>query len=642
MFNMTVSQVNAPQTTSYRLGILAVCVCYLIFQMVYVPYGMLSRDELWFAHHIYHYIYALPYRDFPPYKTVLGYYLLSIPMYFSHSILAPLYYIKDEIAILNAIAFGGIALWASRWFQLRAIFYTLLIILSSQFFLIYSTDLRVDMLASWLCLISILCCLSQRFKCAGVLLALGFLVSQKVLWYCVATDGALGICYLLATERREIRRAFFQFNFAMLATLLVYVGIWSCFSSLAVVLHSVFYEAYTQSAISFYASAKGVYWQAILQAGPLLILLWPLTVLSLFDARLPGNQQLKRVFIVVYASVALMMMTLYQQLFPYNIVFFVPACFVLYAEFFSWLILLFKTETSHPAVSLNARQLFWFFSLYVAGLISVMGIFHLSPVYFTMIIVPLVLWVVLAQPLQWRTVPRFILPAGMVGALLLTGVFNPLIRTSVYAYQLDGQYQKDMIRLTQALLQDQGEYVAGIPLLYNQDQTIAGLKNLIAPAIQYLHAPDPGLLPVLLPALDMTPRTVDQVLQDLQARPIKLMVDNDRIERLPPRLMRYFSTEFEHYWGGIYLYSPTILPHQHTYRLKFTAQYKVEAALMHPVMIDGKTILPGTTITLASGEHRSQSDLTYRLRLQPGTLAVHPDPATYHNCLSCFAKPVVF
>jgi hypothetical protein len=638
MFAIPPLQTTVQNNMGYRLGIVLLCLCYIIFQLVYIPYSVLARDELWFAHHIYQYTQHIPYRDFAPYKTVLGYYLLSMPLYFFHGMLAPLYYIKDEIAIINACAIGGIALWSSQWFQPRAMFYTLLIIISSQLFLIYSADLRVDMLASWLCLISILLLLGRRTQLAGFFLALGFLVSQQVLWYVVATNGAFVIYGLAARESRKTVRAFLEFNLSLLATVLLYVGIWSCFSNMSTVLHSVFYEAYTQSKITFYGSAYHAYWGAILKDGPLLILLWPLTLLSLFDVKLREHPHSRRVFIVAYSLLAILVMMTYKQLFPYNIVFFVPAFFVLYAEFFTWLLALFNQPQAAPALTLSSRQLFWFFSFYIFYIVGMVINFSVPLVYLAIIVIPVASWIYLENKKSWRVT----LALMIMMTVLLTGIFLPLVRTSVYAYTLNGQYQRDMILLTHELLHDQEEYVAGVPLLYNKDQTIAGLKNLIAPAVQYLYTPEPALLPVLLPALDMEPRSVEQVLQDLQTKPVKLLVNNDRIANLPPRILNYLRSEFQHYWGGVYLYSPTVKPDQHAFQLKFSARYKVEPVEMQPVVIDGEARLPHVIVTLASGQHRSSASVAYRLRLVPTHLDINPDPSTFHDCPACFAKPIVY
>jgi hypothetical protein len=361
-------------------------------------------------------------------------------------------------------------------------------------------------------------------------------------------------------------------------------------------------------------------------------------LLGLFDVKLRKNRHSPRVFVTTYGLLAILVMMTYKQLFPYNIVFFVPAFFVLYAEFFTWLLRVFSGNNDTPAVTLSVRQLFWFFSLYIIYIVGMVMNFNLPIAYLTIALIPAALWIRLTDRKSWHRA----LPIALVMTVFLTGIFLPLVRMSVYTYALNGQYQRDMIILTNELLQGQEEYIAGVPLLYNKDQTVAGLKNLIAPAVQYLHTPEPALLPVLLPALDMEPRTVEQVLQDLHTKPIKLLVNNDRIANLPPRLLNYLRTEFQHYWGGIYLYSPTIQPGQHAFLLKFTARYKVEPVEMQPVVIDGEERLPHAIITLASGQHHSEAGVLYRLRLLPAHLDINPDPSTFHDCTRCFAKPIVY
>jgi hypothetical protein len=519
----------------------------------------------------------------------------------------------------------------------------LLIILASQLFLVYSADLRVDMLASWCCLISVLLMLDGRYRWAGVWLGIGFLVSQKIIWYGIAANGALAICYLLTTEQRDIRRALVGFNSALVLTLALYVACWSCLADVRTVLHSVFYEAYTQLSIQYYAASAYVYWQAILRDGPLLFLLWPLTLLTLFDVRLREAANPRRVFIFVYATIALLQMISYRQFFPYNSVFLVPAFFLLYAEFFTWVLVLWREPVSQPVVIFTWRQwqvLYLGYSLWVVGIVSY---FQLAPLYLLIVIVPLVLWLRVTQPLPWFTLAQqSVLQWLVMITVLVAGVFNPLARTLAYAVALKGEYQQDMIRLAQVLLQDGGEYVAGTPLLYNQAQTVVGLKNLIAPAINYLYTADPALVPVLLPALDMEPRTERQVMQDLMRHPVKLLVNNDRIALLPPSLQRYLHSEFEHYWGSLYLYSPTILPTATHFSLKFTGHYQLETAASEPVMIDGRTYLPFRRIALQRGEHYTEAKAAYRLRLQPDRDGMVLPSASFEECVTCFAKPIVY
>lgn len=60
----------------FILALLTLSLGYLLFELFFNRYASLRIDEFWFAHVIYQYKNTFPYRDFSPYKTVLGYYLL--------------------------------------------------------------------------------------------------------------------------------------------------------------------------------------------------------------------------------------------------------------------------------------------------------------------------------------------------------------------------------------------------------------------------------------------------------------------------------------------------------------------------------------------------------------------------------------
>src|SRR5579872_4217998 len=260
--------------------IAALCLSYLIFELIYIPNPALSMDELWFAHHIYEYTHKLPYRDFLPYKTVLGYYILSIPMVISHSLLQPLYYIKDEIALINTFFLGLISFWLTRFFNPKMVFYSVLLILVNHLFLIYSVDLRTEMLTGWLALVSILLILSGRFALSGMVLAIAFMVSQKAIWFFIATNFAFACYELIIARDWQLIRQIIIFNLTLFFTLLVYIIFWSTQSSLNTVLHSVFYEGYTQSRITWFSSIYYPCWNVILRNGPLLVFLIPLAWLN--------------------------------------------------------------------------------------------------------------------------------------------------------------------------------------------------------------------------------------------------------------------------------------------------------------------------------------------------------------------------
>jgi hypothetical protein len=314
---------------AYFYSISLIALSYLLFEYFFIPYQALAADEFVFARHILDYTKSIPYLDFEPYKSVLGHYLLALPLFFSHSLFAPIFYMKGEIALINTICIMIACYWGASLFKRSAVLITLLALLANHYFLIYSADLRVDMLSSWFCLFAALSVMQQRFTLGGVLMGIAFLISQKAMWYIVAINGAM-LCS--AYSLRDCLR----FNVFSGVTVFIYIAIWSLVASPGIVLHNFFYDSFIQAGIDFYLQIYLACWQAVLTHGPVLFLLWPFTLFSLFFPTSELRDAKQSLFSVCFASMALVLFITYKQPFPYNFVFTVPAFFLLYASFFSW------------------------------------------------------------------------------------------------------------------------------------------------------------------------------------------------------------------------------------------------------------------------------------------------------------------
>ena len=611
---------------SYALAMLVVCAAYLLFELLCIPRLWLGVDEFWFAHHVYQFTQHLPYRDFAPYKPVLGYYLLSLPLHGWQGVLTPIFYVKDEIAIINTLMLVALAWYSQRRCSQPAIFYTLLLIICNQFFLMFSTELRVDMLGSWFCLLAMLLVVARRPGWAGVVLALAFLTSPKALWYIMATDLALATYWMTAVDTRQTTRELILLNLAMFLVMVVYVLVWAYFSSFYVVLRSVFYEAYKQSKIVFYAPANGDYWQFILQHGPILILLAPLTILGLFTQEVSRQ----RLLFITYGVFGLFIIGRYQQFFPYNTVFLLPAYYLLYTEFFTWLL-----STRREVLVLSQRTLFWFFSLYMIFLISFMLIFALPAIYSLVAIVPLVVW----HSLHNQSGLSLAAQGLLFSTLLVTGVYFPLHDFGRNMHVRDATYQQATIRATDKLLLEDN-YIAGTYIFYNKDQVTPGFENLIQPAIEYAQTGDSKLMPILLVSLSITPKRAAEMVADLKSAPLKFYVNNVRIASLPIPVRVYLQNEYQHYWGSIYLYAPTVTAASREFILKFSGDYQLEST--QPVVLDQQTLAPGARLRLTQGRHVTLAQSNYRLRFVPADGAAGLNPQFQQDCLMCFLKEPLF
>ena len=174
-----------------------------------------------------------------------------------------------------------------------------------------------------------------------------------------------------------------------------------------------------------------------------------------------------------------------------------------------------------------------------------------------------------------------------------------------------------MTTLTAALTEKDGDYLAGIPFLFKKEQPITGMKNLIGPQVEFLSAPSDKLAALLLPSLYLAPASTEQILQDLERAPIKVILTNYRTELLPPAILDYLHQHYQHFYGSIYLYAPMVNAPQLNFFLKFPGRYRIEAPIKTRVTIDGKRFHEGQIITLKQGDHLTHAKINYRLALVP-------------------------
>jgi hypothetical protein len=538
---------------------LMLCMTYLGFELFYNTYAMISVDEFWFAHSAYQYKDSLPYRDFAPYKTVLGYYLLLIPMLVTHGIIGTLIFVKNTLALLNAICLFAGALWLKRYFSRTAILTSLMLVIASEIMLSYSTNIRVDLLAYWFCFFSCLCLLDRRYLIAGLLIGLGFITSQKSIWFLIASNVAL---FASPVYRKDILR----FNAITLLVIAVYMITWSIIASTATVINSMFYEASAMYSLDWYNDSRATFWRLIILYNPLLFILWPITLISLYIKPTNDKHYDERLFIVLYAFTILLLLIPYKQIFPYYMQITIPVFFMLYAAFFSWVFAYLSERTTLTYVL--SKQLVMIIAIF-AGAIYPFGLFA----------------------------------AKMMG--------------------LKGDYQKANLHTVNSILQTNDDYIAGIDLIYTRTQPIAGLKHLMGPAIDYLYYPSEKIRPVMLASLYEDPTvTAQSVVTALKESNVKLYINNYRMDALPPTIKQYLRSQYEHLWGSIYLYAPRITKGKQSIHVKFTGNYLIESASPNRILLNGKLISLHSIRHLTKGDYLSNAKQEYRLKFLPDNVTL--------------------
>lgn len=587
---------------------------YGVFQFFYLQYAAFSVDEFWFAHNIYQYKTHLPYRDFMPYKSVLGYYLLLLPFDFAY--LAPLLYTKYFIVAVNTVCFTLAALWAKKFFPSSAVLCTLALLLFSEFFLLYSGNLRVDIFAYWLCLLAVFLLFEQRFVWAGLCIGCAFLFSQKALWYICATHVGLFSTWIFVERTKKYFWQCVLFNLVVSSVILLYIGFWAYFSSLAIVLHNLFYEAYLIAALNWYETARKVFWFVTLQHNPLVFLIWPLTLFSLIITKKEDDLKAKRIFIIPYAFVLIVSLILYKQVFPYYMTAVIPAFFLLYIVFFAWLFDFLKNKSAYHIRYMGHRGIWAWLLIYSAVLCYVLIKFNLPIQFFMIVLLPFLLGMLItaASHHLYLKLEAVMAPA-LFFLLFLMGIWLPLTLMIEQLPDRNGAYQKSMLAITASLLHPDEDFVAGIPLFYNKDQPIAGLMHLVGPQLAYLHHPSMQLKSIMLSSLYLSPTNTEEVIHALEMGHVKLYVNNYRMQALPWSLKKFLASQYAHFWGSIYLYAPMVQAGNSRLMIKFAGKYQIES--VQAITLDGKKFLPQATVNLTAGYHRSEGRRAYRLKLAP-------------------------
>ncbi|MFA5959028.1 MAG: hypothetical protein WC785_00750 [Tatlockia sp.] len=610
---------KAALTRRHLLLLLAICLAYFALEFVYNAYAMLSVDDFWLAYHNYEYKERLPYRDFSPYKTVLGYYIFLLPFVLFKGYLSPLVYAKCWIALLNTFFLAGTSLWLKRLFHAKAVFLTLFLLIPTQAFLCYSCEIRVDLLAWWLCLLSVLCILENRYVGAGLCLGVGFLICQKVFYYFLATNaGLLGMVLFSGHQGKNIKEIV-RFNATAACILLLYIFFWAYFSSLKTVLHSVFYEAYFLASIDWYWQVRALYWNSIINNNPAISLLWPFAFFGLFIVPVK-----KRAFMIGYALVIVFFIMTCKQPFVYFLLGALPALVITYCAFFSGLL---------SPLHLTAKDKQWirFFSLlYLFYLLGLSYGFGLLPLYFVAALIPMLLCASFTLPSN-ASLKRYFNRAVLF-VLLLIGLVFPVMRFIAFLPQMNGQYQKATLSLMNHLLASEDSYIAGVPLLHHIKQPIPGLVHLVGPSIDYLNHPSKTLYTIMKQdALYFNPATTDEIIHSIQQTPVKLYVDNGRFHLLPAVIQRYLASEFTHFWGSIFLYAPRIAAGKQRVGIKIAGNYQVKAKKEAVIAINGQKIAPNAFLNLKAQPIDSDANSPYRLKLKPSNVDPLLDKAMQKN-----------
>ncbi len=325
---------------------LALCALfYLILQTLYGLRMPLSDDEFAGALAAHQVTELVPYRDFTPYKTVVGYYVQALPLLLTDGLWAGILLIRLEMAVINTLVLLFVALRLRRHFRGSAVCLALALLVVMSTFVERSYVLRVDMLGSLCGLLSLVFLLDRRPGLAGLLAGLGFLVSQKNVYFILAGGAALGTWWLWRLWQRRragaagSRQAFLDLVFygsTALAALVAYFGFWTYLSSFDQAVLRVFEVSADVALVDRPFICGREFWGQTLRRNPGFYAVAGLALATLVPVawRLKESGGWRPWLLLTYGGAIVALSVWHKQPCPYFFVLLIPTLFVLTADLF--------------------------------------------------------------------------------------------------------------------------------------------------------------------------------------------------------------------------------------------------------------------------------------------------------------------
>ena len=316
---------------SFRVGLVLIALAYFSIQMVYVSRLPLAMDEFDGAYEAHRLSFETPYRDFTPYKTVLGYWLQSLPLRTAGSPWEGLMRVKFALAALNTAALIAVGLALGRRFRFESVIASMAFTVLVSSFLERSSDLRVEMLTAWFGVATLLLLIERRFAISGLICGLGFCVSQREALYWVAAN--LAIAAVVGTTERwpMLLRKLVAWNLGFILPVAAYVGAWSLVAGPQAVITATFL-AHADTVTTTFYEIQGRYWgQTILRNW----FFWGLSAVAIWrlESLRARRHSWAHDVTLVFASVLLLLSIWYRQPWPYFFVLVIPVLFILHAAF---------------------------------------------------------------------------------------------------------------------------------------------------------------------------------------------------------------------------------------------------------------------------------------------------------------------
>jgi hypothetical protein len=205
------------------------------------------------------------------------------------------------------------------------------LLVSMSTFLERSADLRVDMLTAIAGLACLLLLLERRFALAGFAAGLGFLFSQKGIYYVVSANAGLASWWLLGRFPKAALRATLVLNAAIAALVLVYVLVWSAVADIGSVVRAVFLSPAGVALADPY-SIQLRFWAQTVVRNPAFYGLVPAAMLYLLLDR-GRRDDPAPTLLLGFGATLLALCLWHKQPWPYFFVLLLPTLFVIHVAF---------------------------------------------------------------------------------------------------------------------------------------------------------------------------------------------------------------------------------------------------------------------------------------------------------------------
>jgi hypothetical protein len=547
---------------------------YLVLEIAYVLRLPLIADEFDGAYDVYQLRSKLPYVDFKPYKTVVGYYLQLPPLLIAQHVWHGLIASKVVLAVANAALTLWAALLVARRFSARAAALALPCWVLMSDWLERSAELRVDTLTAWAGLFALIALIDGRHALSGFLTALSFLISQKGFYFLVGSGAGMVAVALLSRDvpLRAHARDMARFGAAYALTIGAYVAFWALVGSLSATTTATFLSHRTIVFADIYPNIRRFWWQTLVR-NPGYYALIAIAVgwlsaramrrapeagaageaaageAAAGEAAASHAEHAREALLFGYAVLFATCIVWHKQPWPYFFVLLVPTAFVVQTWLFEHAFRAYGRHARAKAFATPAAR----------GLVALLALGA---------------------------------AAGCVAFPALR--IPPMLR-------LRNGYQHHMIDIAEALTKPGDHYVAASDMLYDRVQSSGTLRRVSLARRRELSW-YPGSWSEL-------------IMDDLTANPPKVLIHNERFDSFPKRVRKYLRDNYAQYWGVVDLYAPKLEAGRSTLNVAFDGRYRLTGVPDVAARIGDATVKNNQTVSLKKGPIEIDSEQGGRLTL---------------------------